>query len=144
MVVDRGNHIALARRANSTLYPGKWGLPCGYIELGESFLDGAKREVNEEIGIDIQPVSIVNVVSNVFFQRISSLVIVIQANPLSLELTAGDDADGAAWFDIRQPLPELAFDADRYIIEKYKECLEKGTSMSFIPLSDRESSFEQE
>jgi hypothetical protein len=50
-----------------------------------------------------------------------SLVIVLAAQVVAGELVAGDDADAASWFSWGEPLPELAFDADRHIIERYFE-----------------------
>jgi 8-oxo-dGTP diphosphatase len=34
---------------------GKWGLPGGRLELGESYPDGLRREMKEETGLDITP-----------------------------------------------------------------------------------------
>lgn len=34
---------------------GKWGLVGGRIKAGESFMDGLKREVAEEIGVVVEP-----------------------------------------------------------------------------------------
>lgn len=34
----------------------KYGLPGGRIEIGENHLDGLKREVREEVGLNVEPV----------------------------------------------------------------------------------------
>lgn len=34
---------------------GKWALPGGYIELGETLEEGTAREVKEEVGLDLDP-----------------------------------------------------------------------------------------
>ena len=131
--------IALGKRAHSE----KWCLPCGYIEYGESFVDAAVREVSEEMGIDSEPLKIINVVSNNLFSKISSIVIVMLSRPLSLEMTV-DSVENieAQWFDI-DSLPELAFDADKYIIGKLKESLSSKTELSGICLSERQTCFTQ-
>lgn len=33
---------------------GKWGIPGGAMEIGEKYIDAAKREVFEEVGIEIE------------------------------------------------------------------------------------------
>ena len=47
VILIDGTKIALAKRIGS----GKWSLPCGCIESGETFVNAAIREVKEEIGI---------------------------------------------------------------------------------------------
>lgn len=34
---------------------GKWALPGGYLELGESLEEGIAREVKEEVGLELDP-----------------------------------------------------------------------------------------
>ena len=146
VILIDGENIALVKRVGSE----KWSIPCGCIEYGESFVTAVVREVKEEIGIDCEPVKIINVVSNVWtssssLARIgSSVAIVILAKPLSFELTAdGVETTDARWFDITSVLPELEFDADKYIIGKLKESLLTETEISGILLSERQTSFTQ-
>ncbi len=46
------NQILLVKTAG--LEKGKWGLPAGHLETGESILEGAKREAEEETGLNIE------------------------------------------------------------------------------------------
>lgn len=41
------------RRANTGYQDGNYGLPAGHLEDNESLTEGLKREVKEEIGIDV-------------------------------------------------------------------------------------------
>jgi len=145
ILVD-GTKIALVKRAGSE----KWSIPCGCIEYGEDFVDAAVREVKEEIGIDSKPQKIINVVSNTWTSNSSlagigsSLAVVMVSKPLSLELVAdGIETTDAMWFDVADSLPELEFDADRYIIGKLKESHSSQAEISAIFLSDRQTSFSQ-
>lgn len=101
------------------IMPGKWCLPCGYIEGKENFVNAAKREVKEETGLETEPQSIVNVVSNHFSGNVHSLVVVLMAKPVGGELIGGDDLEDAGWFDLEGPHPDLAFQADLHIIKQY-------------------------
>ena len=143
VIIADGKRIILGKRSNTSVYSGKWCLPCGYVEYGESFYDAVLRETKEEVGIDIEPQKIINVVSNELSHNINSLVIVVLSKPLTFDIIAGDDISEVKWFDISQPLPELAFDADKYIIGKFTECLILGTEVSGITLSERKSHFIQ-
>lgn len=42
---------------------GRWGLPGGLMELGESFEEVAEREVREEIGLEIRNLRLLHVFS---------------------------------------------------------------------------------
>jgi ADP-ribose pyrophosphatase YjhB (NUDIX family) len=54
LVVDREGRVLLAKRA---IEPdkGKWDCPGGFLEAGEHPLDGLRRELREETGLDVEP-----------------------------------------------------------------------------------------
>lgn len=60
VVFDEQNRILLHRRTDS----GKWALPGGSIEVGESAHETAVREVKEETGFDVAVVRMVGVYSD--------------------------------------------------------------------------------
>ncbi len=49
--IHKGSKILMARGINFP--PKAWGLIAGFIEIGESLEEGVRREVKEEIGIEI-------------------------------------------------------------------------------------------
>lgn len=46
-IFDEENRILMQKRSDN----GQWGVPGGFMELGESVVDTAKREVYEETGL---------------------------------------------------------------------------------------------
>jgi 8-oxo-dGTP pyrophosphatase MutT (NUDIX family) len=56
VTVDRGR-ILLHRRADS----GEWDVIGGFMELGETFEDTARREVREELGLEIDWLGLIGV-----------------------------------------------------------------------------------
>lgn len=58
IVGDAG--ILLARRACDP-FRGKWEVPGGFVELGEHPVDAARREIAEELGVDLHVSGIVGV-----------------------------------------------------------------------------------
>lgn len=51
---SKGEILLGKRSSNMHIFPGFWGLPGGMPEYAEKIEDTAKREVKEELGIDIQ------------------------------------------------------------------------------------------
>jgi 8-oxo-dGTP diphosphatase len=47
--------VLLARRANVAYGSGRWGLPGGHVEDDETLAAAAARELNEEVGVHVDP-----------------------------------------------------------------------------------------
>lgn len=55
IIKNKEGEILLAKRSKKMMcYPSYWGLPGGVVEWKESFEDGVKREIKEEIGVKIK------------------------------------------------------------------------------------------
>ena len=52
-VIERGNDILIAHRPGHVHQGGLWEFPGGKVESGETVQQALKRELNEELGIDI-------------------------------------------------------------------------------------------
>lgn len=63
-IVTRDNEILLARRNMRLSEGGKWCLPGGYMDMGESTLEAARREVKEETGWDIDNLQLLGINDN--------------------------------------------------------------------------------
>lgn len=63
-VVLRGERVLLVKRAHPPSQ-GRWSLPGGVIELGETVQGAARREVYEECGVEIEAGEIINVADNI-------------------------------------------------------------------------------
>jgi len=93
-------------------FKGSWALPGGFVRVGESTDNAAKRELKEEAGL-----------ANVFLEQlytfsspdrdprehVVSVAYYALVNLAGRELHASTDAEEAAWFELTK-LPKLAFD----------------------------------
>jgi ADP-ribose pyrophosphatase YjhB (NUDIX family) len=117
VVIEKEGRVLLGKRGGG-FGKGKWGLPQGYIEFDEDFLTAAIREVNEETGLDVEIRSIINIVSNYLSPSLHTIGIVLLAGVLGGELCACDDLETLEWFPLSGLLPEMAFEADEFIIRR--------------------------
>jgi 8-oxo-dGTP diphosphatase len=53
-VVRRGTQVFISLRADNAHQGGKWEFPGGKVEANETLLDALRRELQEEIGIQVQ------------------------------------------------------------------------------------------
>lgn len=72
VVIRNGeNKILIAKEKNNKSYEkskGLWTVPAGKVEVGESLLDAARREVKEEVGYDIKIINAIGVY-NLFLSK---------------------------------------------------------------------------
>jgi 8-oxo-dGTP diphosphatase len=100
-VILRGDRVLVVRRASPPM-PGRWGLPGGVLELGETVAQGAMRELFEETGVKAEaagPLTVIDTIDRDREGRVRyhyTLVAVI-GHWRSGEGVASDDADEVAW-----------------------------------------------
>lgn len=63
VVVDQGRVLLVQRGREPS--KGKWSLPGGMLELGESLEEGLRREVAEETGLEVVVVELVELIDRV-------------------------------------------------------------------------------
>lgn len=110
VVIDDAGCVLLVRRGKEPLR-GRWLIPGGTVELGETLTAAVVREVQEETGLVVEPLEVVLVFDRIEHDAHGDVryhyVIVDYACALrGGSLTAGSDADDAALV----PLTDL----DRY------------------------------
>jgi ADP-ribose pyrophosphatase YjhB (NUDIX family) len=58
-IVIKDGKILLVKRNKKLIEGGKWGLTGGYMELNETIVEAAKREVYEESGWEIKDLTLI-------------------------------------------------------------------------------------
>lgn len=110
--------VLLCRRAIPPRY-GFWTLPGGFMELGETMEDGARREVREEANADVE---ILKLLATYSIPRIGQVHMVYLAEMKSADFHPGPEslevklysltADGIPWDD-------LAFPVNHWVLKDY-------------------------
>jgi 8-oxo-dGTP diphosphatase len=103
-VILHEDKVLLVRRGKSPSV-GKWSLPGGLVELGETTTEAIAREILEECGIKIRVVDVAGVITRVVKDdadrvRYHYVLVDYLAYPDSLDVVAGSDAEEARWFAI--------------------------------------------
>ena len=109
--------IVLIRR-NNPPYQGCYALPGGFVEMGETVEEAAKREAREETGLDIDLLGLVGVYSDPARDPRGHVVSAAFLARGKGRLQSGSDARTAEVFPWKE-LPELAFDHDRIIRDAF-------------------------
>ena len=59
-VVIAAKRVLLIERGREPL-KGEWSIPGGMVELGERLAEGARREIWEETGLQVEPLEVIGV-----------------------------------------------------------------------------------
>ncbi|MGH9664151.1 MAG: NUDIX hydrolase [Bryobacteraceae bacterium] len=121
-LILRRNSILLVERGREPL-KGYWSIPGGALETGERIHEGVSREVREETGLEVAPLSLVAV-----FERILSdkrgrpeyhyVLLDYLCKVTGGALCAGDDACRVAWVPKRHVASYRLTEGTGAVIEK--------------------------
>jgi 8-oxo-dGTP diphosphatase len=100
-VVIADGRALLIKRGHPPL-EGQWSIPGGTLELGETLLEGVKRELAEETGIEVRVLDPIEVFERVFHDdagkvRYHFVILDYLCEALSGEARAGSDVVDVAW-----------------------------------------------
>ena len=118
LICIKKNEILLVKRAFAPA-KGEWSLPGGFIELGETPEDAAKRELKEETNLNGEVVKLLGHCShfNSIFGDILLIGMEVEIKNWD-NLIPGDDAAEAGFFNIKN-CPKLAFECHQKIFNMY-------------------------
>jgi 8-oxo-dGTP diphosphatase len=114
VVIPSREGVVLIRRGSEP-FEGRWALPGGFVDVGETVEQAAAREAAEETGLNIELARLVGVYSDPERDpRGHNVSVAFLARVLSGELSAATDASEVSTLD--PSTVELAFD-HRKIVE---------------------------
>ncbi len=121
LILVKNNQVLLLRRFNTGWEDGKYSLPSGHLDGGETIKEAMVREAKEEIGVDIteENLDIVHVMHRNSNSEYIDYFLVANAwdgNPTNTE---PDKADTLDWFDVDN-LPSNTLPYVKKAIDLYK------------------------
>lgn len=119
VVLDGEGRLLLVRRGNPP-FKGKYALPGGFVEIGETVESAALRELREETGIEGKIIRLIGVYSNPKRDpRGHTVSTAFLIRPRSTKPKGGDDAASAAFVTEWRAL-KLAFDHNAIVADATK------------------------
>ncbi|MCK5547678.1 MAG: NUDIX hydrolase [Thermoplasmata archaeon] len=118
-VCEQEGKILLVKRA---VPPGvgSWCLPGGFIEAGETTVAAIKRELEEETGFEIEPLSVIDVCTDLGGYYGDVLLVGYRVKIIGGENVPGDDALEAKFFAVDE-IPRLTFRCHHELLNKALE-----------------------
>lgn len=102
VIVESGNVVIVKRRYEPLA--GRWSLPGGTLELGETLETAVAREMREETGLDVEVGPVIEVFDRIILDaerrvRYHFVLVDYLCWPVGGELQAGSDVDEAILVD---------------------------------------------
>jgi 8-oxo-dGTP diphosphatase len=125
LVEDDEGCVLLARRAKEP-FKGRWDIPGGFLEEGEHPLDGVRRELREESGLEVEPGEFLGAWMDRYggdSTAQATLNLYWTGRVISGEPHPADDVDELAWFAPDElPGPhELAFENVPLVLAAWRD-----------------------
>jgi ADP-ribose pyrophosphatase YjhB (NUDIX family) len=121
---ERDGLYLVLRRADEP-FAGRWDLPGGFVEAGESPQDCIRRELREETGLELDGLGLIGVYCSRYGNEGRHTVDVgYQAYARSGEVRLSEEKSEAAWVSLDQ-MPDLAFDGERAALADLRAALSR-------------------
>jgi ADP-ribose pyrophosphatase YjhB (NUDIX family) len=118
-----GDKVLLCKRNIEPRF-GKWTLPAGFMELGESTIEGAARETVEEAGAKFEMEELLTVISVI---HVGQVHMYYRAQLVSEVFDPGFETIEARLFtEAEIPWEEIAFRTVKETLEHYFACRREG------------------
>jgi ADP-ribose pyrophosphatase YjhB (NUDIX family) len=128
LCVDDEGRVLLSKRAIPP-FEGHWDFPGGFLEEGEHPLDGVRRELREEAGVEIEPLELLGIWMDRYGSdgsAAATLNLYYAARIVDGEPEPADDVAELRWFAPEEiPYDEISFGHLHEVLEAAWSWLER-------------------
>ena len=101
-VIVAAGRVLLIRRATEPM-KGRWSIPGGLVELGETLDEAVRRECLEETGVRVEPVALIELLDRIYREEACIRYHFVIADYLCRitggQAVAGSDASAVRWVE---------------------------------------------
>lgn len=119
--IEREGKFLILERAEEP-FAGRWDLPGGFVEMGESPAEAVVREVREETGLSVQPTELIGAYTSEYGnagRHTVDIAYLCRIDHGDFVLDEDEKSD-AAWVSLAD-MPELAFAGERRALSDLRE-----------------------
>ena len=112
LFINESGEILLGRRPSGRIQPCSWECPGGKVEEGEDVYTALKREIDEELGIEIKVGKLVSAASFTWEERYHVLLFrchILNGTPQAIH------HDVLGWFDVSYARTQLALMPSQFV-----------------------------
>jgi len=120
VILDDEGQVLLTRR-NVAPFKGEWVMPGGKIDLGEPIVKALRREVMEEVGLEVEVEDIIDVFEHVTpgDDNYHFIILYYLCRPLSCDISRNhDEVAEARWVSQGDSAGYQMPEGTRFILEK--------------------------
>lgn len=99
-VILRGEEVLVVQRGREPAY-GQWSLPGGLVKVGEGLRQAVRREVLEEVGLQIEVMDLVAVLDRILYDQEGRIEYHYVLVDFLCEFSGGDPAPASDVLDCR-------------------------------------------
>jgi ADP-ribose pyrophosphatase YjhB (NUDIX family) len=120
IIVDKDRARVLLTRRAVEPFSGQWDVPGGFVQIGESIEDGLRRELREELQIEVHVEHFLGSYPDTYGEDATPVIAVFYVVAIERgSPVARDDVSDCRWFR-REEIPVVAFENGRRAIEEWR------------------------
>ena len=123
IIKNKENKFLLQQRAlTKKYYPGQWDATCGRVQAGETGVDGAIREVNEELGLVTNKKQYTLLFRNIYHSKILLDIFLLECDFTEKDCTiCKEEVEQITFYELDEMIEVLSKSKDKIYLDILKK-----------------------